>query len=348
MLNDHTKGLDMKNLIIKSSILLIVALCIFLYTKSNARGEYLMISGLAQGTTYNITFEAGKKKVTREDIDSLLKDFDMSLSAYDDSSLIARINRNEEGVIADRKFTAVFNKSFEVFTQTGGAFDITVAPVVSALGFGPGDTISFDSVKIDSLARYIGMEKVKLEGSRLIKEDPNIKLDMNAIAQGYSVDIVCDFLNSMGIRNYLVEIGGEVRAKGRNSLNEVWRVGIDKPVENNIPGSDLQAIVRLDNKAMATSGNYRRFFEKEGVKYVHTINPETGYPVLSNLLSATVIAKDCMTADAYATAFMVMGLERSLEFLEANRFLDVYFIYGDTDGSFQVKMTPGIGRYLQN
>lgn len=338
----------MKNLIIKSSILLIVALCIFLYTKINVRGEYLMISGLAQGTTYNITFESGKKKVTREDIDSLLKDFDMSLSAYEDSSLISRINRNEEALIADSKLTSVFNKSVEIFNRTGGAFDITVAPVVNALGFGPGDTIAFDSLKIDSLARYIGMEKVKLEGSRLIKENPNIKLDMNAIAQGYSVDIVCDLLNSRGIRNYLVEIGGEVRAKGRNSRNEVWRVGIDKPVENNTPGSDLQAIVNLDNKAMATSGNYRRFFEKEGVKYVHTINPETGYPVLSNLLSATVIAKDCMTADAYATAFMVMGLERSLEFLEDNTFLDVYFIYGGSDGSFQVKMTPGMSRYLQS
>lgn len=338
----------MKNIIVKTSILAVVALSIYLYTKSVSRGEYVIISGLAQGTTFNITYEPGRQGIDKEDIDSLLGDFDMSLSVYEDSSIISGFNRNDKYVVADDKFMTVFNKSFEVYTSTGGAFDITVAPVVNALGFGPGDTVSFDSTIIDSLARFIGMEKVRLEGNKLVKDDPNVRLDVNALAQGYSVDVVCNFIESRKVRNYLVEIGGEVRAKGRNPRNEVWRIGIDKPVENNIPGSDIQAVVRLDNRALATSGNYRRFFEKDGVKYVHTINPETGYPVLSNLLSATVIASDCMTADAYATAFMVMGLEKALDFLQHQSDLEAYFIYGEEDGSFQVKMTAGMSRYIQN
>jgi len=336
-----------KNFIIKGSIFLAAILLIFLYTRSMKRGEYVNIIGLAEGTTYNITFEPVRREITRRDIDSILGDFDLSLSVYNEKSIISRFNRNDSLAVADEKFKAVFEKSFEVYNNTGGAFDITVAPVVNALGFGPDNSVSFDSTLIDSLAEFIGMEKVKLERNRLIKSDPNVKLDVNAIAQGYSVDLVCEFLESRSIKNYLVEIGGEVRTNGRNPLNETWRIGIDKPVEgNDVPGTEFQAIIRLDGRSLATSGNYRRFFEKDGVKYVHTINPATGYPVLSSLLSATVVARDCMSADAYATAFMVMGLEKSMDFLNENNFLEAYFIYSDAAGNFMVEMTEGMEKFI--
>ena len=336
----------MKNFIIKLSIFVVVILLILIYTRRADTKEYSSIMGTAQGTTYYITFESGKYDIKKDDIDSVLSDFDMSLSVYKTNSIISRFNRNDSLAVADEKFTAVFNKSYEVYKNTGGAFDITVAPVVNALGFGPGDAVSFDSTTIDSLAKFIGMDKVRLEGKRLVKTDPNVTLDVNAIAQGYSVDLVCAFLDSHNIRNYLVEIGGEVRANGRNPSNGKWRIGIDKPVENATPGIDLQAVAEIEDRSLATSGNYRRFFEKDGIKYVHTINPVTGYPILSSLLSATVVAKDCMTADAYATAFMVMGLEKSMEFLKRNDFLEAYFIYSDSTGNFMVEMTEGMKKYM--
>jgi thiamine biosynthesis lipoprotein len=182
---------------------------------------------------------------------------------------------------ADKKFTDVFIKSYEVFKKTDGAFDITVAPIVNALGFGTTDTLDVDSTMIDSLRQYVGMEKVKLQGDTLVKTDSHVTLDVNALAQGYSVDVVADFLENRKIKNYMVEIGGEIRAQGKNEQGEYWRIGIDKPVDgNNIPGTELQTIVKLNNRSLATSGNYRKFYEKNGIKYVHTINPKTGYPVI--------------------------------------------------------------------
>jgi thiamine biosynthesis lipoprotein len=242
----------------------------------------------------------------------------------------------------------IFNKSYEVFKNTNGAFDITVGPVVNALGFGNTDTLQVDSTMIDSLLQYVGMEKVTLKDGVLTKQNNNILLDVNAIAQGYSVDLVAKFLEQRNIRNYMVEIGGEVRARGKNERNQVWRIGIDKPLEGNmIPGADLQAILSLNNRSLATSGNYRKYYEKNGIKFVHTIDPKTGYPVASNLLSATVVASDCTTADAYATALMVFGVERSISFLEENKFLEAYLIYSDQEGRFRVYSTKGLQRFIE-
>ncbi len=249
--------------------------------------------------------------------------------------------------MADKWFTEVFNKSLEVYRKTGGAFDITVGPIVNALGFGSGDTLNVDSTLIDSLRNFVGMDKVRLVNGRIIKSDPNVILDVNALAQGYSVDVVSAFLEKRKIKNYLVEIGGEVRARGKNDRDQVWQVGIDKPIEGNlIPGADLEAIIKLDNRSLATSGNYRKFYVKKGIKYVHTINPKTGYPVISNLLSATVVARDCITADAYATTFMVFGVEKSIKFLKENSFLEAYLIYADDKGRFRVYNTPGLNRFI--
>jgi thiamine biosynthesis lipoprotein len=294
-----------------------------------------------------MTYESKKGEDLKLSMDSLLADFDRSLSAYQPNSLISRFNKNEPGLHADKKFTDVFIKSYEVFKKTDGAFDITVAPIVNALGFGTTDTLNVDSTMIDSLLQYVGMEKVKLQGDTLVKTDSHVTLDVNALAQGYSVDVAANFLEKRKIRNYMVEIGGEVRARGKNEQGDYWRIGIDKPVDGNeIPGTDLQSIVRLNDRSLATSGNYRKFYEKNGIKYVHTINPGTGFPVISNLLSATVVADDCMTADAYATAFMVMGTDRSIQFLNENKYLDAYLIYSDEEGNFKVYYTNGLKRYL--
>jgi thiamine biosynthesis lipoprotein len=330
-------------LIIIAAILLVV----FLISHSRKRGDYKQISGFTQGTTYHMTYESKKGEDLKLSMDSLLADFDRSLSAYQPNSLISRFNKNEPGLHADKKFTDVFIKSYEVFKKTDGAFDITVAPIVNALGFGTTDTLNVDSTMIDSLLQYVGMEKVKLQGDTLVKTDSHVTLDVNALAQGYSVDVAANFLEKRKIRNYMVEIGGEVRARGKNEQGDYWRIGIDKPVDGNeIPGTDLQSIVRLNDRSLATSGNYRKFYEKNGIKYVHTINPGTGFPVISNLLSATVVADDCMTADAYATAFMVMGTDRSIQFLNENKYLDAYLIYSDEEGNFKVYYTNGLKRYL--
>jgi FAD:protein FMN transferase len=339
----------MKKKVITRLILLAgIILVAYVISITGKRGEYMTLVGFTQGTTYHIIYENKNREDYQALVDSLLADFDRSLSIYQPNSLISRFNRNEPGTRADDNFTTVFNKSYEVYKKTNGAFDITVGPIVNALGFGSTDTLQVDSTMIDSLVQYVGMEKVSLKDNVLIKQNSHIVLDVNAIAQGYSVDLVAKFLENKKIRNYMVEIGGEVRAHGKNERNQVWRIGIDKPVEGNmIPGADLQAIVRLNNRSLATSGNYRQYYEKNGIKFVHTINPKTGYPVVSNLLSATVVASDCTTADAYATALMVFGVERSIEFLNENKFLDAYLIFTDQEGRFRVYSTKGLQKSVE-
>ncbi len=338
---------NLKKILIQLSILVAIILVALYISHTRKRGPYISIAGFTQGTSYHITYESRGGEDYKKAMDSLLADFDRSLSTYDSNSIISRFNRNDPTVVADKKFTDVFNKSREVFMKTDGAFDITVGPIVDALGFGSGRKLNVDSTVIDSLRQYVGMEKVELKEGRLIKKNSAVRLDVNALAQGYSVDVAVDFLEHRKIRNYLVEIGGEVRANGKNEQGDYWKVGIDKPIEGRlVPGTELQTIIRLNDKALATSGNYRKFYVKNGIKYVHTINPKTGYPVISNLLSATVISNDCMTADAYATAFMVIGVDRSIKFLAENRNLEGYLIYADEKGNFRIYFTPGLKKYI--
>jgi thiamine biosynthesis lipoprotein len=322
-----------------------LALMLFLFLNAcqTKKSEYLKISGFAQGTSYNITYENSKGEDYSSEIDSILKAFDQSLSIYDSTSIISRINDNDPGAEADDWFVEVFKKSAEVNTVSGGAFDITVGPVVKAWGFSNGPIAKHDTAYIDSLLQFVGMEKVKLEGRKVIKKYPGVKLDVNALAQGYSVDVVCDFFKSKGIRNYLVEIGGEVRGKGTNAKNNYWHIGIDKPIDGNMdPGQELEAIIEINNKALATSGNYRKFFVENGIKYSHTIDPKTGFPARNTLLSATVVCDDCITADAYATTFMVVGLEKSKELLKSLPGLEVYFIYSNKNGAFEIFYSDGM------
>ena len=239
-------------------------------------------------------------------------------------------------------FINVFNKSMEVYEASGGAFDLTIAPLVKAWGFGPKKIEKADHVNIDSLKQFVGMNKVRIAGRKIVKDNPGISLDMDGIAQGYSVDIVCQFFDMKGIKNYMVEIGGEVRAKGKNDKGKFWRIGVDKPSFENQPGEDLQVILMLDNKAMTTAGNYRNYIEENGVKYSHIIDPKTGSPVKNMLLSVTIVADDALTADAYDTPCMVLGLEGTRELLKKHPELDAYLIYNDEKGNYQTEFTKGI------
>lgn len=314
---------------------------------SQKKSEYFKIAGYAQGTTYHITYENSNNEDYTSDIELILKEFDQSLSIYDSTSIISRINENDPTVEADDWFVEVFNKSAEVYAVSGGAFDITVGPVVKAWGFGNGPVAKHDSAYIDSLLQYVGMDKVRLEGRKVVKDHPGVTIDVNAIAQGYSVEVVCDFFESKGIKNYLVEIGGEVKGKGTNAKGMYWRIGIDQPKDGNIiPGEELQAIIEINDKALATSGNYRKFFVEQGVKYAHTINPKTGFPARNTLLSATVVCDDCTLADAYATSFMVLGVEKSKELLSKLKDVEVYFVYSDDKGEYQLFISDGMKKMI--
>ena len=314
----------------KISFLIILTFC--LYTTCNQKqDDTIKISGEAQGTTYHITYLSGEKMNVKSQVDSILKAIDLSLSTYNPNSIISKFNRNDTSINADAFFTSVFNKAQEISEKTAGDFDVTVAPLINAWGFGFTKKDQVDSMLVDSLLRFVGYTKVKLKNGKLIKSEPGMMLDFNAIAQGYTVDILASFLETKNITNYLVELGGEIKASGKKVNGESWKIGIDQPRESVSEDRPLKATISLHDQALATSGNYRRFYVENGRKYSHIIDPHTGYPSKHSLLSATVIAKDCMTADAYATAFMVMGMEKANEFLSKNKEpgLEVFFIYDD-------------------
>ena len=295
-------------------------------------------------TIYHFTYEA--REDYQSQIEAELQRFDASLSPFNPSSIISRFNRNDTAVVADAWFETVFARSKEVWRDTGGAFDPTVSPLINAWGFGfkTGEPVTPETV--DSLWHLVGMERMELVDGRLHKDDPRMSLNFSAIAKGYAVDVVVSFLREKGVKNFLVEIGGEVAAQGKNARGETWRVGIDTPDEANVAGGEIEAVVMLDDAALATSGNYRNFRVVDGRRVAHTIDPGTGYPVQHSLLSATVLAPDCMTADAYATAFMVLGVDKSLEIAARNPGIEAYLIYAVDSVTTSVAMTPGMKQYL--
>lgn len=310
--------------------------------------EYAEINGLTQGTTYHIVVEKvqGLDVMTlRQDIETLLAEIDNSLSIYNDSSVISAINSNRSD-LTDTLFREVFRAAEQVSQQSGGYFDITIGPLVKSWGFGPDAMKRFDESMLDSLLALVGMDKVRLEGERIIKADPDMFIDVNAIAQGYTVDLVAGLIARTGISQCLVEVGGEVRTLGDKN-GSGWKVGIDTPSDGNyIPGADIQARIRLDDRALATSGNYRKFFVENGVKYSHTIDPRTGYPVRHTLLSATIIAPTGAVADAWATACMVGGKDAAIGFIEKYDFLEGYLVYSDENGEMKSWVSEGTGKLI--
>jgi FAD:protein FMN transferase len=321
---------------------------LLLFSSCRKTVSYDNFAGFAQGTTYSVVFENDGKfdgQELKADVEKILKDFDMSLSLYIDSSILSKVNRNED-VILDSYFLNAFNKSAEITRITNGAFDITVGPLVKAWGFGPDAHKSFTESKRDSLLKFVGMDKVSIENGKIKKSDPGVDLDFNAIAQGYSVDIVSGYIEKTGIKSFLVEIGGEVRVEG-DKHGVLWRVGIDRPSDDNmLPGNDLQAIISLKDRSLATSGNYRKFYVENGVKYSHTIDPRTGYPARNQLLSATIVADECATADGIATACMVMGKDKTIEFLGFHPEFDAFLVFSDDTGNYITWTSEKLKRFI--
>ena len=300
--------------------------------------------GFVFGTVYKITYQSEDN--LKEEIETELKKVDNSLSPFNPNSVITRVNHNEKTEV-DSFFVHVFHLSKKISDETHGAFDITVAPLVNAWGFGFKKSTGVDSLIVDSLRQMIGYQKIDLQNNRIMKKDPRIMLDCSAIAKGFGVDAVARLLERKGIKNYMVDIGGEVVVKGKNPSKGLWRIGINKPIDDSLAvNQDLQTILEITDLGLATSGNYRNYYYKDGKKYAHTIDPRTGYPVQHNILSSTVIAKDCMTADALATAFMVMGLEEAEAFCKADTTIDAYFIYSGENGEFKTYYTEGMKKYI--
>jgi len=330
-------------------IILFLAAITLCLSSCTPPAEYAAIDGMTQGTTYHIVVEKSPGldvMKLRQDIETLFSVVDNSLSIYNDSSVISLINGNRSN-ITDSLLREVFRLSSRVSEQSGGLFDITVGPLVRAWGFGPDAMKRFDESMLDSLLALVGMDKVRLEGGRIIKADPDMFIDVNAIAQGYTVDLVIDLLLRNGISECLAEVGGEVRTVG-DKRGDGWRVGIDTPADGNyLPGDDMRATVRLDDRALATSGNYRKFYVEDGVKYSHTIDPRTGYPVRHTLLSATVTAPTAAEADAWATVCMVAGREEAAAFIERYDSLEGYLIFSDENGEMRSWISEGLRRDIR-
>lgn len=323
---------------------------------SCAPKKHIRIQGNTQGTTYTILINEERSTVTQSQIDSILQDFDQSLSTYIDSSEISQFNRdNFAGELEDENayFKTCYTKALTVFDQTDGLFDPSVFPLVAGWGFfkNTATPLSEDSVKrlLNDVGFTPGLyHTIEFKKGQLLyeKKTPFFKLDFNAIAQGYAVDVLADYLKKKGHLNFYIEIGGEIYVSGVNNKNQPWAIGIDMPKEE-LNHREIENIVYLSGRAIATSGNYRKFYVKDGKKYAHTIHPKTGFPVEHNLLSVTVVAKECAFADAYATAFMVMGMEESLAWLKENASLDVqaYFLYADEHGAIKSSFSNGFAAY---
>lgn len=324
---------------------LLVAVGILLFTGCKNQKQYFEESGSVFHTLYHIKYESDK--ALTEKIDNELQKFNLSLNPFNPNSTIAKVNRNEP-VEVDEWFKEVFNKSMEVSKNSDGVFDITCAPLVNLWGFGFSKKDSITPEMIDSLKTFVGYQKVRLEGNKVIKDDPRLLLNCSAIAKGYSSDIIARLLEREGVENYMVEIGGEVTMKGVNPKGECWRIGINKP-EDDSTGiiNEIEEIVQLCKKGgVATSGNYRNYYVKDGKKYAHTIDPRTGYPAEQSILSATIVANDCMTADAYATAFMAMGLDKARQMAEKLPEIEYYVIYADENGKHRIEYSKGMSQYL--
>ena len=307
--------------------------------------DYQHDSGLVFGTSYNITYQSNDN--LKPEIEKTLAEVDASLSPFNGKSVITHVNKNE-AVTLDDHFITVFRLSSEIYKDTEGAFDITVAPLVNAWGFGFKNGITPDCHAIDSLMQFVGFDKVKLQDGKIIKTDDRLMLDCSAIAKGYGVDAVARLLKSKGIDNYMVEIGGEIVASGENPKGAPWRIGVSKPDDDSVNVSnEIQGIINISNRAMATSGNYRNFYYKGGKKYAHTIDPKTGCPVQHSILSATVVSDECAKADAYATAFMVMGLDKAKAVLARHKDMMAYFIYSDDKGNNKVWYSPSLKANLE-
>ena len=305
------------------TITFLIILCFAFWTCTNPVA-ITQISGEAIGTYYKITI-AENNDITKSQIDSVISELNTTVSIFNANSLVSKINRNETDTL-NPILKEILEVSLLVCEETDGAFDFTVGALVNLWGFGKDIQQEVSPNEVEKALQTVGYTKIKTEGNRIIKENSETQINFNAIAKGYCVDMVSSFLTSKGLENFLVDIGGELSVRGKRSLNQLWRVGIQKPTQNKEGEIATEEILELKDIAVATSGNYRNYLEKNGKRFGHIINPHTGYPETNDLLSATVLASTCALADAYATAFMVMGAEKTEKFLKNHPEIQAYLI----------------------
>ena len=330
---------------IYSLLLVAVMVAVWFYRNDNnsdAKGiPYLFISGEAQGTTYHISYQDDQSRNFKAAIDSILNQFDNSLSTYKNGSEIIRFNQSDSLTFELPFFYPVLKKSLEIHQASEGAFDPTVYPLIAAWGFGPQKTDFPDTARINQIIAYVGFDLISFNDKTVKKATDSVSLDFNAIAQGYSIDVIHDFLEKEGVENMMVELGGELRVKGRNEKGDKWSIGIDDPKVESQQSTRI-AIIKLTDQAISTSGNYRKFFVHNGIKYGHTIDPRTGFPIQRDIVSATVIAPTCMEADAWSTAFMVTGLAGAKEILANQPNLSAFLMYEDENGDMKQFYTENL------
>ena len=332
--------MNKKRLIWQLPFLILLIVGTILIIRNQNITPYHNDKGMVFGTTYSITYQADSSLHTS--IKKELQKVDEALSPFNKQSVITAVNENLNMTV-NKMFADVFLMAEKISEDTDGAFDITVAPLVNAWGFGFKSGKHPSRHDIDSLKTIIGYKKVSLNDLRVTKTDPRVMLDCSSIAKGYGSDAVAAMLERHGVKNYMVEIGGEIVTKGISQKRMPWKIGVTKPIDDSLSLSqEIQCIINVTDKSMATSGNYRNFYYHGGKKYAHTIDPKTGYPVQHSILSATVIANNCATADAYATAFMVMGMEKAQKLLERHPELMAYIIFADKDGIIQTWCSPSL------
>ncbi|WP_165503664.1 FAD:protein FMN transferase [Pedobacter hiemivivus] len=326
-------------------ILLIFPLLISFLFKGKDQQEFT-IRGYAQGTDYTVKYFARDSVVTKRSVDSILSVIDSSMSLYKPYSLINKFNESLEGLDLDPHFAAVMHKSFVVYKATKGKFDVTVAPLVQAWGFGPKPISKFpDSLEVKQLLNCVGMNNLSLKGNHLKKSKPCVKIDLNGIAQGYSVDAVADYLSKKDIASFVVEIGGELRMKGPKPDGTALRIGIEGPATSANGEPVIRHVISINSGAITTAGNYRKYLQKGAKKIAHLIDPKTGYPLDNSLISVTVYAKDAVTADGYDSPLMAMSVHEALDFA-SKRDLEAYIIYHKSDGSVADTLTKGFKKMI--
>ncbi len=327
-------------------------LVFFFYKRKDQK--LFTIHGSAQGTSYNISYYAASALVSKQQIDSILVKIDSSMSLYKPYSLINQFNQSARGIRIDAGFAKVVKKSFEIFKDPDGCFDITVAPLVQLWGFGPVPVSNFpDSLAVRETLKHVGMKQLNLAGNTLSKTNPMVQIDLNGIAQGYSVDVLASFLREKGVKSFIVEIGGEVIVKGPNPDGSQYKVGIEGPIlttkEQGAVDTNSQPfryIVKINEGAVTTSGNYSKTMKYKQGKISHLINPKTGYPINKEMISVTIYAKDAVTADGYDNALMAMDIKAAMAFVGKRRALEAYFIYRKPDGHLADTLTAGFKKLV--
>lgn len=310
--------------------------------------QHISLAGDTQGTYYSITYYDAKGRNLQVEVDSVLNAVDQSVSLWVDQSLLSRTNEGDTAVELDPIFLANFYLSKEVGVLTDGYFDFTIGPLAQAWGFHRKQQKDLLPAQVDSLKKLVDFRKVSINNNKVHFENAGMRIDFNAVAQGYTTDLIAALFDSLNIEHFIIDVGGEIIARNKKPDGTLWRVGIEHPAENADDDRTIQVVVNLENLGLATSGSYRKYFEKDGKRFPHAISPKTGYPVDHNLLSVTVLAKSAAMADALATAFLVMGLEESKLYLKKIPEVEAFFIYWTPEHTYATYSTKGMKKIIVN